>query len=238
MHSDEALRLSLDRVYDAFSSVCCPTCWDAAPGRNGDALLRGLTSSSLRDIAGEQIGPYAGWAMTTVGSGIDYQYFLPRILELAIDRPEWMGTMPPVIASRLKMAAWNEWPQVQRDAVFCLFDAAFQWSMQLHTDVANTAPDWLCGLASLGASIEPQLRAWRQSSVPNACLQLATFVSTTEAEIADANTTFWDDVAPSVTDAVRSWLMSSATRAQLASSVDRVNEDDRWVIERALKLLQ
>jgi hypothetical protein len=238
MHNDEALRTALDQVYEAFDSVPCPTHWNAAPERNGDALLRVLTSSPLRVLTGKQIGPYAGWAMTTVGSGNDYQYFLPRILEVAIDDPSWMGTMPQVIASRLKMAAWTEWPRIQRDAVFSVFNEAFQWSVQRHTDVTHAAPDWLCGLASLGGSIEPQLATWRHSSLPNAALQLACFVTTTKTEIADGDRSFWNDVAPSITGAVRSWLMSNATRTQLISSLGQVSKDDGWMIENALKLLQ
>ena len=38
-----------------------------------------LTSAPLKELTGEEIGPYSGYAITTVGDADDYRHFLPRI---------------------------------------------------------------------------------------------------------------------------------------------------------------
>src|SRR5260221_8710240 len=91
---------ALEAAYKAFADVPRPLRIE----RYGEPILQFLTSKPVRELSGDWIGPYSGWAITTAGSGRDYQYFVPRILEEALLNPVWMGTDPDVIASKLKLA--------------------------------------------------------------------------------------------------------------------------------------
>jgi hypothetical protein len=208
-----------------------------SPYRDGEEILQTLTSAPLRELGGEQIGPYAGWAVTTVGSERDYRHFLPRILELAISDPTWIGADPAVIASKEKRSNWEAWPPDQQDAVRGVFEAAYIRAMESTCEDDRSTLDWLCGLAILGISIEQYLGAWRQAASLNATLQLLGFViMKADGVTADEGISggFWDYVDASSRRLIGLWLTSLATYEQLADVQDRVAPNDKEVIERVL----
>jgi hypothetical protein len=237
MRTTWTLSNALEQAYQAFACMPRPRHFDTSSYRNGEEILRTLTSAPLRELQGEQIGPYAGWALTTVGSERDYRHFLPRILELAISDPTWVGTEPAVIASKLRRSNWAAWPVEQQDAVRDVFGAAFFRAMESPSEETSDTSDWLCGLASLGIPIEQYLAAWRQSASLNAVRQLLWFVIMKADEVAadgSISGSFWDDVDASSRRVIGTWLTSPATYEQLAKALDRAAPNDREVIERVL----
>jgi hypothetical protein len=145
MKPNDELARRLDDAYIVFSRYPQPSKLDASPLRDAKAILRTLTAAPLRELAGAQIGPYSGWAMTTVGTALDYKHFLPRILEEAVLTNEWMGTDPEVLAERLKMAEWHTWPEDEQAAVLRVFEAA----CQLEETLSAGGVSWQKGLAVL-----------------------------------------------------------------------------------------
>lgn len=237
---DEALCDAVERVYREFAGVPPPQRLDTSPEHDGDATFRALTSAPLRELAAEAIGPYAGSAMTTMGGPQDYQYFLPRILELSLTDTDWLGTDPENIAKTLNYAPWTDWPARRRVAVLALFDAAFTWSISTHPKIVRRAEDWLCALAILNAPIELRLAQWRQLDSCEAALQLAWFVMsglTKAGEPAQIEGAYWADVTVPDREKVARWLSSDDTMAQLYNWLERAPEDDRWMIEHALLVL-
>jgi hypothetical protein len=232
------LAAALQQAYQVFANLPRPAHLEAAPHRDGDRMLSSLTAAPLRELTGEQIGPYAGCAITTVGSERDYRHFLPRILELAVQEPVWIGAEPPVIAGRLKRADWETWPADQRDAGLLVFQEAFRWAMEAHPNDAD-ASNWLCGVATLNASVGELLAVWRHSRSPNAALQLASFATANFGALANDNIFggYWDDVGAVPRRAIAEWLVSRATAEQLTAGLSTVAPDDRWSIEVALKTL-
>jgi hypothetical protein len=170
------LRAALDDAYRAFADMPAPTRLHAPPYRQPEALLRTLTACPLRELTGEEIGPYSGWAITTVGDERDYRHFLPRILELGVSDPVWPGAEPPIIALRIKRADWHRWPESQQLAVKAVFLAAFDWAVGSDPETLISAPDWLCGIATLDFPVTELLVAWRRSRTPESALQLASLV--------------------------------------------------------------
>jgi hypothetical protein len=236
-----ALWEALERAYRAFAGIATPRYLRAPPYRNGEQILRTLTSKPLRALAVEELGPYSGWAMTTVGFADEYRHFLPRILELATSDQTYIGFEPAIIASKLKYAGWMDWPAEQQAAVRGVFEAAFRSGMGLHPDQDESAGSWLCGWACLDLPVEGLLAAWRLSSSLHAALQLAWFVMT-EADGAGAggalSGSFWEEVDPALCQAVGAWLMSRATSEQLAAAYDHVSPEDKWRIDEALPALK
>jgi hypothetical protein len=227
---------ALERTYLAFSMIPRPNQLDASPLRNGKEILRTLCSAPLRQLTGEQIGPFSGWAITTVGTERDYKHFLPRILDFAVHEPVWLGTEPAIVASKLKLANWDGWTIEQRDAVLCVFETAFVWTAGEHPDETEAAEGWLCGLACLDQDIMRFLDVWRQLDTTNAMLQHACAISSLVASFTDRGC-FWDEVSDELRSTVMVWLKSQSTHDLLVSALDMVTPDDKWHIEVALKAL-
>lgn len=200
--------------------------------RDGNEILRALTSAPLRELDGEQVGPYAGWAITTVGNDRDYRHFLPRIFELAVTAPVWLGTEPPVIASRLNMATWRTWSAEQQSAVLHVFHAAFDAMMERHPDEwPSEAADWFCGIANLGEPVTPPFERWRSSTSANGALNMACFIISESKHLrehGEVRGPFWDTVSENVRREVAKLLMEEQTMVFLQSAAERVSEEDRF----------
>ena len=241
MQIDGSLRSALEKAYEVFDSIPFPKRLETSPLRDGGKILRTLAAAPLRHLTSEQIGPYAGWAITTVGSERDYRHFLPRILELAVEHPTHLGLMAPVIAGRIAMGKWFNWPVKQRAAVLNVFRIAFERTVEAHPDETQTAPEWLCGLVRLERSVDAALAFWRNSMSANASLQLALFATTAfemMAETGDRLTGFWDEIDSPSREKVRAWAVGIDTKQQLIAALPRVRPNDRWMMESALSLGQ
>ena len=117
------LAAAMERAYQAFEDVWRPRWIEHSPYKD-PATVAPLTTVPLRELTDAQIGAYAGSAMLTIGSEEDYNYFVPRLLELAIHAPLWIGTEPERLAERLEMAGWRAWPAAQRAAIIDVFELA------------------------------------------------------------------------------------------------------------------
>jgi hypothetical protein len=227
------LLAALDAAYEAFSGYPRPARMEASPARNAAKILTTLSSVPLRRLSSEQIGPYAGWALTTIGSVEDYKHFLPRILEQAVRAPEWMGTQPSIIASKLKMANWRTWRKRETKAVLDVFAAALRHAVLGHPDDEGDASDWLCALASLGEDVLPYLREWLRGAQGNALLQIANLAMQlpTLTSLDEREQIFWADLSAEARAAIVTWLTSAQVSAALAGAVG-IDENDAWRIEQ------
>lgn len=230
--SQRALALALGQAYVAFANVGAPRTLDAPPHRKPEQLLKTLTSTPLAELTEDKLGAYAGWAMTTVGDAEAYQYFLPRILELATAANSHMGFDPPVLAGKLIYGGWEGWRRDRREAVTAVFEAAFAVAL---TEPYAAPGKWLTGLARIG-QVTGHLANWRNQLDPWAAIHLAGF----RARWMDALTEgeglppFWQDVDLGVSAEVEAWLLSTEARRQIERALPLVHEDERWQLERAL----
>lgn len=226
------LRAAIEQSYVVFAGMPCPRTLETSPLRNGDEILRTLTSVPLRELGGEQIGPYSGWAITTVGNDRDYRHFLPRILELAVTEPVWLGMEPAVIASRLGMATWRAWPGDQRAAVLRFFHAALDVMIARHPDERPAeAAEWLCGIAALGEPVDIPFERWLSSTSANAALNLASLIISESRHLRDHGEVrggFWKEASEDARRQVAKLLLEERTIAFLQSAAERVSEEDRF----------
>lgn len=224
------LRSAIEQSYETFAGIPCPRKLDASPYRNADEILRTLTSAPLRELDAERIGPYAGWAITTVGNDSDYRHFLPRIFELAVTDPVWLGADPPVMARKLNMGGWRTWPANQQSAVLHVFHAALTSMTERHPDNwPSTAADWFCGIATLGEPVTPAFECWRASTHANAALNMAGFIISESKNIRRngmVRCSFWHEVNEEVRREVAKLLLEKRTKVFLQSAMDQVSEDD------------
>ncbi len=143
-------------------------------------MLKAIQSAPLRLLTADSIGSYAACAMTTVGGPSDYGHFLPRIVELALDDPPYLGFEPWLIVRKLKYAdgnafpRWPGWHASQRTALRATFLAAWERALSKSSADEN-ATRWLDALASLG-QVTDALEIWQRTSSPFAVEHLASFV--------------------------------------------------------------
>lgn len=241
MAAVDHLRAALEQCYEVFASVPRPYKLDASPLRNADEILDTLTAAPLRQLSGEEIGPYSGWAITTVGSERDYRHFLPRILELAITDPVWLGAEPPIMASKLISAGWKGWLREQHEAVLQFFHAAFEAVIEMHPEEALSADVWLCGLVHLGEPPAPLMERWCSSVSPNAALQMADFIKSEAKDLVRHGAVggpFWEEADEKAKMEIGQWLKSERVARFLNSAAGQVSEEDRFFyIDAALSEL-
>lgn len=229
---------AIDNAYSVFGAYERPTTLTASPTRDASAILATLSSAPLRQLTGGQIGPYSGWALTTVGSVQDYKHFLPRILEQSVVSPLWIGTAPQIIAERLKRADWRSWPPIEQAAITTVFFTAFRQARDGHPDEERSTPDWLCGLAALEEDIQPLLAEWITEPQQNSLLQLADLVMRAPALMGndDQELAYWSYVASDVRMGLASRLISSEVDGVLAQASD-VENVDAWRLQQARALI-
>lgn len=234
---EEQLKAAIDAAYRAFSRYPLPRQLETSPLRDPKQILRQLSSAPLRDLPGEAIGPYSGWALTTVGNDRDYRHFLPRIFELAVTDPVWLGATPPVIAGKLKMAQWQTWPAAEITAVTAFFGAANDAMVARHPDMAFDAALWLCGSVVLGEPLADVFGRWLTSPSPNAPLQLGRFLIDQAKYWRRSGAVggpWWDDLDQTLRREIGCELMSDRVRVKL-EAVTEASEDDRFqLIDAAL----
>ncbi|HEV2505491.1 MAG TPA: hypothetical protein VGV39_20610 [Mesorhizobium sp.] len=229
------LHRALDRCYEVFAFYPRPRVLDASPLRDQD-ILKPLVSLPLRQLDDEQIGPYAGHALTTVGGVDDYRYFLPRILHLATQAQGWPGLDPSLIGEKLKRARWLDWPADEQAAIRHLFEEAWQRALGRHPDEEN-AEDWLCGMAALDFGVAAALEAFDDSRTGNSALQLASIIQSSVFEPKGGKGGFWGNMSDDNRAVIRTWLLDRGAE-RLYRALDSISEADLWHIEQALQVLE
>lgn len=229
----------IDSLYAAFADERRPATIDASPLRDSRGILQDLTSAPLRQLGADAVGPYASYAMTTVGTERDYRYFLPRILELSLAGTGWPGFEPELIAGKLVYGHWHEWSEVQICSLTEFFHVAFEKSLG-EDDPSRADPgSWLAAAARLELDVDRCLSSWRSSPSPPAVLALADFVVcwTSALEEGQSFPPFWDEVSEPLKQVVRDWVFSGATIAQLGNAVASLDDDDLYRIDAAMTAL-
>lgn len=235
------LRDAIERSYAAFAAMPRPEKLEASPVHDADDILRTLTSAPLRDLTDQQLALYSHSVITTIGDDRDFRHFLPRIFELSVG-PAWTGAEPAVIASRLNMASWRDWPEEQRSAILQFFRSAFATAIDRHPNYDNIAVDWFSGLTILGDSPSLIFERWRSTRSINAALNLAAFIIDEAKHIRrhhEVRAPFWEAVMPEVRRDMAERLASETTREFLAAARSDVSEEDRfYLLDAAMAELQ
>ncbi len=183
---DSAYRRVLDaveQVYAAFAHYRAPHKFDASPLKDADAIGAKVLGRPLRDLSADDLGGYAGSAVTTIGTDLDYRHFLPRILELSIQPSAHQGLELAVIGGRLAYCDWRIWPAEEVTAVEAMFVSGFDFTLtgapawrNASDALAGIAPGWhrhRTGAAPLaGGGNESRVvptRRFRPTSVQTTC---------------------------------------------------------------------
>jgi hypothetical protein len=112
-----SLAAAIDEVYSVFADVEKPSFVDGCQCCMTADQYEALTKKPLRELTAGELSQYAGAVMRTMGSGDEYPYFLPRILELEIEEgPDWLNSIE-ITGDKLRMAGFARWSEERQNAV-------------------------------------------------------------------------------------------------------------------------
>jgi hypothetical protein len=148
------VKAAIEGVYAAFSYAKRPASVDGCPCCMSAEQYETLTAKPLRDLTSADLDEYASDALLTMGSEDDYQYFLPRILELSLeDGAEWISSIE-ITGTKMRMAGFEGWTGERRSAINDLWLAVI-WEMASTGDdpellgfISSDIESWL-GAATL-----------------------------------------------------------------------------------------
>jgi hypothetical protein len=226
------LDAALTALYPAFAAYAAPETLRGSPIRDLNDILASLRSAPLRELQVDALEYYAATALTTVGSPQDFKHFLPRILHFSAEAVAQYGFDPEIVASKLLLADWHEWPVAERTAVANLFYSAWAFARLQHTDMQIRSWNWIRAMATVDLQFEACLDLWGKLPVGNAMLQLAE--GGQEIKGLQRGNGFWAEVPADRRQSILEWMASEPVEAALIAAIDLIAATDRWQIERML----
>jgi len=230
-----SLQDAINAAYSAFSDVPRPTAMDASPVKNHAEIEKAVRPVGLRELTSEDLGYYSASAMTTIGDASDFQYFLPRILDISTREAGSYGFEPWLIVHKLNYANWDSWPAAKRAAVFDVFRSAFLFTAHLHPDNYPEVHEWLTGLMLLGEYPEPYVAVWKHGDPMPSLLQFAAAVNWYCPSSDDREGI--EDFSDAVQKRIIGWLKEPGTRALIEEGLSRASDQDEWKFQLALSKL-
>lgn len=108
---------AIEAVYEAFADVEKPDRVEGCPCCMTAEQYEILTAKPLRELTADELTHYASGVMLTMGSEIEYPYFLPRILELTVeDDTRWICDIETT-AKKLNMSGMHQWDSAKNTAI-------------------------------------------------------------------------------------------------------------------------
>ena len=221
---------SLRTLYSTFFGYPFPSSLDASPLRDAEKILTALKSAPLREIDAAALGPYAASAITTIGSVDDFRHFLPRVLHCAVLGSSAYGFEPSIIASKLLLCDWHQWPVAERTAVANFVYSAWAYKRLQDPDFDASAWDWIAAMARLDLQVQPCLDLWLKQPTPNALLQLAS----ADLKSLHRGNGYWHDIAPKIRLRVLEWLKGDVIENAFIGLIDAIPPQRHWLVESML----
>lgn len=154
------LQQAVDRLYVTFEAYPltsldgCPCCISAVNKWQ-------VTHRALRDLTEQDLGRYAGKAMTTWGTIEDFKHFLPRLFELtAAFRTPYEEY---IVFNKLNYGQWRTWPPLEIEAIEQYLLAL--WDVVLISQ-AGQFRDYFTALAGIYPHFNELLQRWEAATAP------------------------------------------------------------------------
>jgi hypothetical protein len=194
---------SIPYVYELFSRYARPRDFPACQCCVSKDEKHVLLSKTLRELSADDLSNYAADVFLTVGSEADFKYFLPRILELSVEK-EFLWPDPEVVLGKLKLANWSSWPEKEQAAVLSLLIKQFTSVVQAQDSDGSEIDKWICALGrcvrDVTAYLDPLLDEANES-------KLLSFIEWNMSAFGKGKLTngFWQD-APENQQRILAWL--------------------------------
>ncbi|WP_395740679.1 hypothetical protein [Prosthecobacter sp.] len=142
---------AIEGLYAAFAGARRPASIVMSPVKDPEEFASLLTTP-LRELTTEQLWQYSFSVFYTVGDATEFDYFLPRILELASE--PFSPLQIEVVFQKPAMSGWpNGWSQERRRAFSAYLDAMVaSWAVAV-----CEIDGWVCALSYCLADIDKRL---------------------------------------------------------------------------------
>jgi hypothetical protein len=230
--SQVALQQSVENLYLVFSTYPlsslegCPCCVSAAD--KGQVAHR-----ALRELTQDDLGRYAGKAMTTWGTVDDFKHFLPRLFDLtaAFQCPY----EECVVFGKLNYGHWRTWAPAEIAAIEQYFLAL--WDVVLSSDAWNFR-DYFTALTGIYPRFDELLQHWEACTDPRAWVFLG-------EEVYYHNQALFRDeyfngpflMSSQLSQRFRAWVTSPAVRDKLLEAFSLCSEDVTEKVAAAYDLI-
>lgn len=233
MHID--LIRSISHLYDVFEPY-------KARNMQGSPLYgdlvekwnRQLLSKPMRDLDQDDLSLFAGKAVTTWGTVIDFKHFLPRILELIAENRDPCAF--DFFVGKLHYTDWKSWNKKEVDAIETFLFTFF--SSLVHNFNQETSfqlDDYFFSILYTCCHPEKYLKTWEEDTSFNASLGLSMFIQEHEKDIFSlrANTYYQDRIKTyeHTSKLIREWFISPSIISRLENAV--MQESDSSLISNA-----
>jgi hypothetical protein len=142
---------AIEGLYTAFTDAKRPSAIDMSPVKD-PADFAALLGVPLRQLTAEQLWQYSFSLFLTVGNIAEFEYFFPRIIELAsVPFPQ---LEIEVVFKKPAMAGWpNEWRKDRRKSFQTYLEAMIASWASTVCEIDN----WVCALAFCRPDIDAHL---------------------------------------------------------------------------------
>ena len=222
------VQTALDDIYTVFSLYSpkdLDPSWQAFWHPTELAALERLP---VQELSEDLLGVVLGNVVTLSGGMQDLKYFLPRLLEVAIQHPSREDLTS--VLSIADQAGLRGWPNAERTSVHRFLHA--WWRQCLEEPVSFNAwpvEDALCAAAFAFEDLSVLLADWIRDERLNATLHI---MNTARVHLSDRNgdahlelQPFWEQ-RPVQTAQVRAWLLSADVLERLREATEQVDEEE------------
>jgi hypothetical protein len=214
------LQQAVDRLYVTFGAYPltsldgCPCCVSVADKGQ-------VTHRALRELTEQDLGRYAGKAMTTWGTVEDFKHFLPRLFELmAAFRAPYEEY---IVFSKLDYGHWRTWPPLEIEAIEQYLLAL--WDVVLISE-AWQFRDYFTALAGIYPHFDELLQHWEVATAPEVWALLG------EEVYYHSESIFRDKyfhgpflMSPQLSQRFRTWVTSQLVRDKLLTAFSQCAEE-------------
>ena len=179
-----ALRESIETLYHVFARYDRPAVVHGFSTCITPAGLEKLVSTKLRQLSGDALGSYAFSAVSTIGSLLDFKYFLPRIVELTVGELrhgyfQCGDTDAEIVFGKMPYGDWRTWPAAEQAATenvaLLWLESCFagDFAERPELESQRLVSDWwpiqtaMQSCLILGLDLRPRLRGFRDQARRN-----------------------------------------------------------------------
>ena len=219
MASEVAKTETIDAVYKVFAKYGKPRDFPACEHCMSKAEKRALLKPCLRELNADELTKYAADALFTVGSVLDFKYFLPRILELSVnDNGWWPG--PEMVLAKLRLAEWDNWPENEKVVLVALLNEKFATLIKDSNVDGGDIDKWICGLGRCMDDITPYLDSLLEQASENTLLSFieSNHTALTKGKLSNA---FWD--SPANEQRLWGWFNSNVVKGLLTAKYGMIS---------------
>lgn len=208
------LNFAIDNLYSVFAvtkkpktilyCTCCMEDWE----------VKNLLDKDLKSLTMDDLEKYIRCLFQTVGALEDFQYFLPRIFDLACNMQPWVAENEITFA-KLNCGEWKLWEEPKKAAINQFLHAFCK------NEITKSEPDTSAMLCSIGQCEDDLGEYLNLITANNALKELLNAEGDTLKNNMLSNP-FWED-RPEQMKQVVNWLKSETVQNMILTLYDNQN---------------